>query len=520
MSQEMAVNDSPEISKSPSPTRPAHILLTQIELERLGRQRPEIFRTWWAECGFCIAILGSMLSAEYFISGFTIILPTLSTVLDIPLESRTWPANVFSLVTGAFLLPFARLADMYGAYIVFTAGLVWLCVWSLVAGFSQNFLMLTFCRALQGFGPAAFLPAGIMLLGSIYRPGPRKNLVFCLYGTFSPLGFFFGIFIGGLSGDHIQWSWYFWIATILLALFSVVAFLYVPSDRLDQRSELVKMDWLGAATIVPGLVLVVFAITDSSHAPSGWATPYIYVTLIVGVLFLGAAFYVEGWISDAPLLPFELFQIKAMKPLIASLFLTYGVFGIYLFYASFYIMDVVGVSALRTTAWFAPMAVGGLVLATVGGFTLHLLSGKVLLVASGIGYVVSVLLFALIPDRFSYWAYVFPAMLGSTLGVDVTYSVSNVFITTSLPKHQQGLAGAVVWVVIFLGIGFFLGVADIVVSCTAHLGVKQSYKAAFWFGTGCAGLALLMFVALVDVGQAKSALTADEKKELEAGLEG
>jgi MFS family permease len=92
------------------------------------------------------------------------------------------------------------------------------------------------------------------------------------------------------------------------------------------------------------------------------------------------------------------------------------------------------------------MAIGGLVLSTVGGFTLLLLPRKALLVASGIGYMKSVLLFAIIPERFSYWAYVFRAMLGPTLGVDVTYSVSNVFITTSLPKHQQGLAGAVVWI--------------------------------------------------------------------------
>jgi MFS family permease len=181
-------------------------------------------------------------------------------------------------------------------------------------------------------------------------------------------------------------------------------------------------------------------------------------------------------------------------------------------------MDVIGISALQTTAWFAPMAIGGLVLATVGGFTLHLLSGKVLLVAAGVGYVVSVLLFAIIPERFSYSAYIFPAMLGSTLGVDVTYSVSNVFITTSLPKHQQGIAGAVVWVVIFLGIGFFLGVADVVVSSTAHLRLRESYKAAFWFGTGCAGLGLLLLVGFVDVGQAKSALTADERNELETEL--
>lgn len=95
------------------------------------------------------------------------------------------------------------------------------------------------------------------------------------------------------------------------------------------------MDWLGFSTIVPGLMLVVFAITDSSHASEGWKTPYIYVTFILGCLFLGAAIYVEGWIAKTPLLPFDLFKVRHMKALVVALFFSYGVFGIYLFYASF-----------------------------------------------------------------------------------------------------------------------------------------------------------------------------------------
>jgi MFS family permease len=87
-----------------------------------------------------------------------------------------------ALVTSAFLLPFGRLADIYGGYPVYMFGLIWFCVWSLVAGFSTNGLMLNWCRALQGLGPAAFLPSGVMLIGSIYRPGPRKNMIFSLYG--------------------------------------------------------------------------------------------------------------------------------------------------------------------------------------------------------------------------------------------------------------------------------------------------------------------------------------------------
>lgn len=195
--------------------------------------------------------------------------------------------------------------------------------------------MLNFCRALQGLGPAGFLPAGVMLLGSNYRPGPRKNLVFSLYGACSPMGFFTGIFFAGLSGEYLRWKWYFWIGSILLFLISSIAFLTIPSDRCERQAYEIKMDWLGVFTIVPGLLFFVFAITDSSHAPDGWRTPYIYVTFVLGCLFLGAAIYVEGWVAKMPLLPFDLFKVKHMKALAVALFLSYGVFGIYLFYASF-----------------------------------------------------------------------------------------------------------------------------------------------------------------------------------------
>lgn len=125
-------------------------------------------------------------------------MPTLVEELNIPAASSTWPAGAFSLILASFLLIFGRLGDMYGGFPVYIGGLVWLSVWSLIAGFSKNELMLNFCRALQGFGPAAFLPASVMIPGSIYRPGPRKNVVFSLYGASAALGFFVCLLYTGL----------------------------------------------------------------------------------------------------------------------------------------------------------------------------------------------------------------------------------------------------------------------------------------------------------------------------------
>jgi MFS family permease len=207
----------------------------------------------------------------------------------------------------------------------------------LISGFAVNYQMLIVTRALGGLGPAAFLPTSIMLLGKTYRPGPRKNLVFSLWSAFAPIGFFLGIITGGATTQYLSWRWYFWLGCIVTFVVCVCSFITIPRDRAQTRAENAhtKMDYWGAVTIVPGLILTTFAITDGAHAPDGWRTPYIIVTFVAGVLLLAAAVYVEGWVAEQPLLPFDLFKPKYMGRLSIALFFAYGVFGIFLFYASF-----------------------------------------------------------------------------------------------------------------------------------------------------------------------------------------
>lgn len=120
----------------------------------------------------------------------------------------------------------------------------------------------------------------------------------------------------------------------------------------ERKGMGVKMDWPGAVLIPAGLIAIVFAITDSSHAPEGWATPYIYVLLVTGVLLLGGAVYVEGWVANQPLLPFDLFKVKSMTPLMIALLFSYGSLGIFLLYGTFYMTDIMGGTPLQLVAWF------------------------------------------------------------------------------------------------------------------------------------------------------------------------
>lgn len=485
---------------------------TTIDVEKLGRQRPEAFSSTWMEIAFVVSILGSLSMADFVISGFQVVLPNLVEPLDIPLEAQTWPSSVLTLTAGAFLFPLGRLADMYGGYLLFNGGVAWFAVWSIIGGFTRNFIMLVICRAMLGIGAAAFLPAGISLLGRIYRPGPRKNIVFSLYGAIAPLGFFAGIIVGGMAQDLLSWRWFFWLGGMLSAVFGVGTILTAPRDYEEARKMNVKMDWWGVFTTVPGLMLLIYALTDSANAPGGWASPRILVTLILGLIFLGAAVYVEGWVAESPLIPADIFRVKCMKRMLLCLFITWGVFNIYLFYANFYIETILKKSPLITAVYFGPWAAGGLVLATTSGLILHMLSGKVLIIASGISKIIAVLMFAIMPDDPNYWAWIFPAMLCEAACVDVLWTVSNVFLTTSLPKSRQGLAGALISVMLFLGGAFFLAIADVAKAQFVLNGMdlKHQYKSVFWIGVGLAGLALVICF-FMNLDKAGGDLTVDEK---------
>lgn len=99
-----------------------------------------------------------------------------------------WPTAAYSLTLGSCILPAGRLGDMYGHKKLFMIGWVWFSAASVLCGFSKHggFEMLTGCRALQGIGPALFIPNGLALLGRNFPMGLKRNLAISLFGGMGP----------------------------------------------------------------------------------------------------------------------------------------------------------------------------------------------------------------------------------------------------------------------------------------------------------------------------------------------
>lgn len=149
----------------------------------------------------------------------------------------------------------------------------------------------------------------------------------------------------------------------------------------------------------------------------------------------------------------------------------------------------------------------------LGGWVLHRLPGTVLFGLSCAGFLICNLLLALTPDNPNYFAWIFPAMVCATVGIDIMYNVSSVFITTSVPKNQQGLAGGCLNGLLYVGMSFFLGWADVATASKASLGVRESFKTALFLGVGLAGAAALVVLFFIRIGKAGSELTVEERDE-------
>ena len=169
-------------------------------------------------------------------------------------------------------------------------------------------------------------------------------------------------------------------------------------------------------------------------------------------------------------------------------------------------------SPMQQVAWYTPLGIGGVFLATIGGLILHKMPMRLITFISCAAIIVNALLFAIQPSKAGYWPWVFPSMCCATISIDLIFSAASIFFSTSMPARQQGLAGAMSNVILQLAIALGLGFADIVVSSTRYQGEKQSYKNAFWLELALGAASLVIFMIFVRIAKAKADYTADEKE--------
>ncbi|MBN1166244.1 MAG: MFS transporter [Methanospirillaceae archaeon] len=137
-------------------------------------------------------------------SAVNLALPVIGSEFHMDIITLSWVTTAYLLSCAIFLVPFGKLADMYGRKKFYLIGIGIFVTASLLMtliGSEQEFIAL---RIIQGVGSAMIFGTAVALLTSVYPPGER-GFAIGLYTTAVYLGLSAGPFLGGLLTTYLGW---------------------------------------------------------------------------------------------------------------------------------------------------------------------------------------------------------------------------------------------------------------------------------------------------------------------------
>ena len=160
-----------------------------------------------------------MLSAfftPFMASSVNIALPSIGREFAMNAVELGWVATSYLLATAVFLLPFGRLADIYGRKRIFKWGAALFGLALLCVGLVNSGLLLILLRVGQGIASAMMFSTSMAIVVSVYPP-KEKGRAIGMVTAAAYLGLSFGPFGGGLLTQHLGWRSLF-LVTVPFAL--------------------------------------------------------------------------------------------------------------------------------------------------------------------------------------------------------------------------------------------------------------------------------------------------------------
>ncbi|MEU5844202.1 MFS transporter [Rhodococcus sp. NPDC047139] len=227
---------------------------------------------------FIIAALVLAECVSAFEAGMIFIaLPRFGDIFDAPASTTGWAVTAFMLVAATTALVGGRLGDLYGRKKILIIAMMVSTLGSAVSVFGDSMGAIIAGRGIQG-AAGAILPLCYGLAREALPPGKVSLAVGYISGA-ALLAGSGGYFVAGVLLDVADWHMIFVFAAVLAIVASVVAALALPSTH--TRGELPRFDYLGAALLTPGLVALLYGITQGSAW--GW-TSFRVLGLIIGGL--------------------------------------------------------------------------------------------------------------------------------------------------------------------------------------------------------------------------------------------
>lgn len=382
------------------------------------------------------AILGSALA---FLDStvVNVILPVLGRELGASLAELQWTLDAYLLALAAFLLPGGALGDRFGRRRVFTIGMVWFALASLLCGLAPTAGALVLFRAVQGLGAALLVPGSLALLRSCFAPEEQGRAIGAWAGL-SGVTTAIGPLVGGWLADAVSWRAVFLLNPPLAAIGIWAAVAFVPESRAPQKT---RLDLAGAALAAGGLGAVTYALIEATGHSAG-AGARVVVPAAAGAAALAAFVLVERR-TPAPMLPTSLFRSLQFTGANAATLGVYFGLGGATFLLMLQLQRGLGWSPLASGAALVPLTVFLLVLSPLAGRAAARVGNRPLMASGALVVAAGLALLARAEPGASYLTGVLPGVGTLGIGLGITVAPLTSAALSAVAPERAGVASAV-----------------------------------------------------------------------------
>ncbi len=242
-----------------------------------------------------VATLAAFLT-PFMGASINIAIPAIGREFSLNALLLNWVATSQLLASAMFLVPFGRIADIFGRKLLFVLGMVVYTFASLLCALSTTGVVLIVFRVLQGVGAAMTFGTAGAILASVFPAGERGR-VFGINVSAVYLGLTVGPFAGGILTEHLGWRSVFWANVPLGTIVILFALWQLKGEWAEARGE--RLDLLGSCLFGFSLLLLVYGM---SKVPSSLG----FVLLAVGAVGIVAFVWWETKV------PAPVFNVKLL----------------------------------------------------------------------------------------------------------------------------------------------------------------------------------------------------------------
>ncbi|MBU1320424.1 MAG: MFS transporter [candidate division Zixibacteria bacterium] len=207
------------------------------------------------------------LLTPFMAASINIALPQIGEYFAIDAVLLSWVATSFLLTAAMFLVPFGRMADIYGRKKIFTIGILAYTLFSLACGLSTSVTMLIVFRVLQGIGSAMIFGTGIAILTSVF-PADERGQVLGINVAAVYFGLSAGPFFGGLLTEHLGWRSVFYVNVPVGILIVLIVLWRLRGEWAEAKGE--RFDLFGSFIYCISLVLIMYGFSLLPNLPGFW----------------------------------------------------------------------------------------------------------------------------------------------------------------------------------------------------------------------------------------------------------